>query len=117
MYKPSTPFSSPLKVIPAKFTTAYGVPTKNAADPKDKDAFDIFGSWKTYGGIERNDNGLYSIEDTADVETWYRPDITSSCRILNVQTGALYEIMGEPEDIEQRHIWLVFKVRRVKGNA
>ena len=115
MYKPSTPFSVRLRVIPSTFRTEYGVPTKNVADPDD--GFEINASWRTFGGTERNENGLYSIEDTATCETWYRPDITSSCRILNCQTGNMYEIYGEPENIEMRNQWLVFRVRRIKGNA
>ena len=30
----------------------------------------FFGSFKTYGGTEQNVNGIYSIQDTANVETW-----------------------------------------------
>lgn len=77
----------------------------------------FFGSFKTYGGTERDVNGVYSIEDTANIETWFRPDITSECRIAVANTGAIYDILGEPENINMRNQFLKFKVRRVKGGA
>ena len=77
----------------------------------------FFGSFKTYGGTEQNVNGLYSIQDTANVETWYRPDITSNCRIARANDNAIFDIINDPEDIEQRHQFLKFKVRRIKGGA
>lgn len=76
----------------------------------------FFGTFKTYGGTERDVNGVYSIEDTANIETWYRPDIKANCRIT-LETGEIYDILGEPEDINKRHQFLKFKVRRVKGGA
>ena len=77
----------------------------------------FFGSFKTYGGTEQNVNGIYSIQDTANVETWYRPDITSNCRIARANDNAVFDIINEPEDIDQRHQFLKFKVRRIKGGA
>lgn len=76
----------------------------------------FFGSFKTYGGTEKNVNGIYSIEDTANIETWYRPDIKANCRIA-LETREIYDILGEPEDINKRHQFLKFKVRKVKGGA
>lgn len=86
---------------------------------KDKNGNNVnlfFGSFKTYGGTEKNVNGIYSIEDTANIETWYRPDIKANCRIA-LETGEIYDILGEPEDINKRHQFLKFKVRKVKGGA
>lgn len=77
----------------------------------------FFGSFKTYGGTERDINGVYSIEDTANIETMFRPDIKSDCRIARAQDNAIFDIINEPEDINQRHQFLKFKVRRVKGGA
>lgn len=75
----------------------------------------IFCNWKTYGGTEQTVDGVYSVIDTATVTTWYRSDITSRCRL---QLGdAVYEIINEPENIEQQNRVLQFKVRRVKGGA
>lgn len=76
----------------------------------------FFGTFKTYGGTERDVNGVYSIEDTANVETWFRPDIKGDCRIA-LETGEIYDIIGEPENINMRNQFLKFKVRRVKGGV
>lgn len=113
MYNPSL-FSTPLLLLKPVVTKAYGVNKKSysleAGEP-------INGSFKSYGGTDRDVNGVYSIEDTATVETWYRPDITSDCAVCVRATGAIYEIIGEPENIEMRNQYLVFKVRRYKGGA
>ena len=74
-------------------------------------------NWKTYGGTETTINGVLSVEDTAQIVCWYRPDIRSDCRIVRLADGATYEIIGEPENIEMRNQFLKFKVRRVKGGA
>ena len=74
-------------------------------------------NFKTYGGTETIVDGVMEIIDTATVTTWYDPAITAGCRIMLAQSGAEYDIIGEPEDIEQRHMIMRFKVRRVKGGA
>ena len=77
----------------------------------------FYGNFKTYGGTERDVNGVYSIMDTAHIETWYRPDITSDCRVARANDNAVFEIINEPEDINQRHQFLKFTVRRIKGGV
>lgn len=74
-------------------------------------------NWKSYGGTETESNGVLSVEDTAQIVCWYRPDIRSNCRLERLSDGAVYEIIGEPENIEMRNQFLKFKVRRVKGGA
>lgn len=74
----------------------------------------IYINFKSYGGTETAVNGVISIIDTAMVTTWYRPDIKANCRI-KLEDGAIYEIISEPEDIEEQKMYLRFKVERVKG--
>lgn len=76
----------------------------------------FFGSMKTFGGTETEINGVYGVEDTATIETWYRPDIKADCRI-KMDSGEVFEILGTPEDIKRRHQYLKFKVRRIGGGA
>ena len=111
MYKPNTPFTTALFLLKPTITMVQGVEKKTF--PATGVAF--YGSFKTYGGTERDYNGLYSVEDTGIIETWFDPDITSDCRV-NVN-GRVYEIINEPEDIDLRHQWMKFKVRRIKGGA
>lgn len=77
----------------------------------------LFGNLKSYGGTERVANDLLVIEDTLVLTTWYRPDIRANCRVRIIQTGAVYEIINEPENWEMRNQFLVCKLRRVKGNG
>lgn len=76
-----------------------------------------FCNFSTYGGTERDVNGVLSVEDTAQMVTWYEPDITGSDHIRILITEAEYEIIGEPENIELRRQEMTFKVRRIKGGA
>ena len=76
---------------------------------------EFFANYKTYGGTERVVNERYVIEDTAQVTTFYRPDITSDCKLIRVIDNAEFEILNEPENIEMRNVALKFKVRRLKG--
>lgn len=76
---------------------------------------EFFANYKSYGGTEREVNGKFVIEDTADVVTFYRPDITSDCKLVRVIDNAEFEILNEPENIEMRNVALKFKVRRLKA--
>lgn len=111
-YRPSEPFTTPIELLNvSEVKTVRGVDVPVYTEKGET----IFCSFKTYGGTETTINGVLSVIQTANVETWYRPDITSSSRLrLGSQT---YEVMGEPEDIEQRHQFLKFKVRGVKGGT
>lgn len=77
----------------------------------------IMCNFKTYGGTESVSNDILSVIDTAQITCWYRPDIKSDCRLKRLSDGAVYEILGEPENLEQRNQILYFKIRRVKGKA
>jgi SPP1 family predicted phage head-tail adaptor len=75
----------------------------------------IFTSFRSFGGTEITSNKVLVIEDTVTVETWYNPKITANCRLYNGDTP--YEIVGTPEDIENRHQYMRFKIRSVQGGA
>ena len=58
------------------------------------------------------------VEDTAVVETWYRPEFKASGRVaLAEHPEMLYEIVGQPENIEMRSRFCKFKLTRVTGGA
>ena len=110
-YRPSEPYCTPVELFNPTYETVKGVTKKVYPETGEL----IFCSFKTYGGTETTINGQLAVVDTANVETWYRPDITSASQI---RLGAKrYEVIGEPEDIEQRHQFLKFKVRGVKGGS
>lgn len=116
IYRPSEPFSTPMYLLIPIYTTVKGS-SKKSYPPAGKGEL-FFGAFKSYGGTETESNGTLVVEDTVNVETWYRPDIKSDCRVvLGNDTASVYEIIGEPENISMRNQFLKFKVRRVKGGV
>ena len=110
MYRPQSPFSTVVELYGCATERVLGVVSK-----KYTKIDDIFCSFKTYGGTETTSNDLLVVNDTATIETWYRPDITSSSQIrLN---NKAYEVIGEPENIEMRNQFIKFKVQAVRGGA
>lgn len=113
-FRPSLPFSVPLLLLLPTITKSNGVRVKTYDD---KTGVLIFGTFKTYGGTDQTIDGVYSVVDTAEIVTWYRPDITSDCVIALADSGERYEILGQPENIDRRNQFLKLKVQRVKGGA
>lgn len=114
-YKPSLPYDVPAHLLTPTVKSVKGVSVKTYSEPTDDNI--IFCSFKTYGGTETESNGVITILDTGNVETWYRPDIQADCRIMLADSKEVYEILGKPEDVEQSHEILKFKVQRVAGGA
>lgn len=114
-FTPSFPYITPMRLLIPEVTVVKGVSKK--IYPAISNGIPFNASFKTFGGTESVNNGVYSVEDTATVETWYRPEIKSNCRVALVNHEGVYEIMGEPENINMRNQFLKFKVRRVKGGA
>ena len=112
-FKPSLPYTVPAEILTPTCRTIKGVKKKTYPDSGER----INVSFKTYGGRESESNGTYTVLDTANVETWYRPDISAECAIKLLDDGSIYEIIGQPEDVNRRHQWLRFKAQRVKGGA
>ena len=114
-YRPSAPFNVPLKLLIPSYADVVGVGKKTF--PAVADGVLIYGSFVTFGGTDVESNGLLTVEDTAVIETWYRPDIKSNCRIADAQTGEVYEILGNPENIRKQNQYLRIRVRGIKGGA
>lgn len=116
--KPSGPYNVPMKILTPAWKTVNGVRKKTYPEPSTvADDMIFYGSFRTFGGTERDSNGVYSIENTANIETWFRPDIKADCGIVLLETGEIYDVIGAPENIEMRHQVLRFKVRMVGGKA
>ena len=113
-YKSTTPFTVPMRLlVPEKTERVYGVAVKTM--PEDPPLF--YGSFRTFGGTENVRDGVDSVVNTATIDTWYRPDITADCRIELAETGEIYEIVADPEDIDRRHQFMQIKVRRAGGKT
>lgn len=111
-YRPDAPFTVPMFLFIPEVKVIKGVVKK--IYPETGELF--YCSFRTFGGTESSSNGVLTVEDTATLETWYRPDIKSDCIVKNVG-GKAYEILGTPENINMRNQILRFKVRAVSGGA
>lgn len=114
-YRPSAPFTVPMKLLVPTGSSSYGVNNKTYSTPAKSAEF--FGSFRTFGGTEGLKNDVLTVIDTGVIDTWYRPDIKSDCAVYLCETGDTYEIIGTPEDIEFRHQYLRFKVQKIGGKA
>ena len=112
MYRPKqmNELRTPAELLTPTYTRYNGVETP--AYPATGEL--IYCNFKSYGGTETTVNGVISVVDTALIVTWYRSDIKADCRI-KLESGAVYNIISEPEDIEMQHKYMSFKVERVKG--
>lgn len=114
-YKPSAPFNVAMKLLVPTTSKAYGAGKKTFSAPAESELF--FGSFRTFGGTEYLRDGIYTTIDTAVIDTWYRPDIKADCQIYLCDNEQTYDIVSDPEDIDFRHQYMQFKVRKVGGKA
>ena len=115
-YKPAAPFTTPIYILEPTVKMVKGVKQKVYPDPSTlgDDAL-IFGTFRSFGGTDVTQDGVLTVEATGYIDTWYRPDITSKCRLYMIQTGEAYEIMGDPENIEMRNQYLRIRVQKIGG--
>lgn len=112
MYRSVGPFNVPMFLFIPETKMVKGVLKKTY--PAEGELF--YCSFRTFGGTEITSNDVLVTEDTAVIETWYRPDIRADCRVKDIE-GNSYEIIGTPENISQRQQCLKFKIRKIAGGA
>lgn len=111
MYRPKKTFNTQFMILVPTIKNVKGKVVYNYPDTGDI----INAAYTTFGGTEGIINDLYTVIDTGTVETWYRPDITSIVR-LKRSDGKVYNVEGDPENIEMRNQFLKIKVRCI-GNG
>jgi hypothetical protein len=109
-YQPSVPFSVPAMLRKPTIIKANGV---NQPSFEDKTMF--YCSAKSYGGTEKVVNGLYVIEDTWQIDTWFNPDFGKGDRIRFLDDDTEYEILASPENINRQGKFMRFKVVATGG--
>ena len=125
MFLPSevAQMTTPLRLQQPLKETKYGVNSKSTYTTIDGV---IMGNFKSFGGTEVVVNGIITVVETAQVVCRYRPDIKSDTRFILLPAGvdeesgkpnAVYEILGDPENIEMRNMFYKIKLKRVKGGA
>lgn len=108
--------TTPFKLLIPEYVNRGGKELKTFPALEDTDKV-FFASFKTYGGTESVKDGVYQIEDTANVFCWFDPNIKSNCRIVRLTDNAIFDIISEPENVDQRNQYLKFKVKRYKGSV
>ena len=112
-YKAAMPFNVAMRLLTPTIATVKGVRTPTYPEPKNGVLF--YGAFRSFGGTESTENNVYIVLDTATIDTWFRPDIKADCRIYVCETGATYEIKGNPENIDMRNQYLQIRVQRLGG--
>ena len=74
-------------------------------------------NFSTYGSTERESNGVVVVEENTTITTWYNPAIVAGCRIKRLTDNAVFEVVGEPENVEMRNMFSLIRVKRVRGGA
>ena len=73
--------------------------------------------WKNYGGTEKSVGSgqitLVEYDDTANIQMRYTPLVSQHSIIQNLLTKEKYRIISIPDDINQLHQFLVFKVKKI----
>lgn len=115
-YKPSAPFDCAMILLIPTTAMVKGSRETTFPDPETLgNEFLFFGSFRTFGGTENFSNDVYTVFNTATIDTWFRPDIKANCRVYICETGETYDILADPENIGMRHQFLQFKVEKVGG--
>ena len=109
-YKPNLPFNVPAMLLKRTLTKVNGV---NQESFTEKTMF--FCSAKSYGGTEKQVNGVTVIEDTWTIDTWYNPDFRKGDKIRFLDDGTEYEILASPENINRRGQYMRFKAGGIGG--
>lgn len=109
-YKPNLPFNVPAMLLKRSLKKVNGV---NQESFTEKTKF--FCSAKSYGGTEKQVNGVTVIEDTWTIDTWYNPDFRKGDKIRFLDDGTEYEILASPENINRRGQYMRFKAVGIGG--
>lgn len=109
-YQPQAPFNVPAMLLKRSTKKINGVKQESFTD-----ATMFYCSAKSYGGTEKVVNGVYVIEDTWQIDTWFSPDFGKGDRIRFLDDGTEYEILATPENINRRGQYMRFKVTRIGG--
>lgn len=110
-YKPNLPFDVPALHLKRHTEKINGVNQERFTEARKP----FFCSAKSYGGTEKQVNGITVIEDTWIVDAFYTPAFGKGDKIRFLDDGSEYEILASPENIDRRGQYMRFKVNRIGG--
>ena len=115
-YQPQVPFTVPAMHLKREIKKVNGVNQETFSE-----VGMFFCSAKSYGGTEKTVNGVYVIEDTWTVDTWYNPLLKKGDKIRFLDEKdddgnyPEFEVLASPESINRRGQYMRFKVSRIGG--
>ncbi|MGN0695035.1 MAG: head-tail adaptor protein [Lentihominibacter sp.] len=115
MFKPPETMTTAIKLQHAVDTDVTGATDREYIDAENDPV--IFCNFKTRGGTKTVVNGRLLIIDTAEIQMHYRDDIKPSDRFILLQDGSIWNIIGRPENVEQRNRLLIITVQCTGGGA
>lgn len=104
-----------IKLQKAKDTEVTGATERTYADAESDPI--IFCNFKTKGGTKAVYNGRLILIDTATIQMHYRDDIKPSDRFILLDDNSVWNIVGRPENVEQRNRMLIITVQCTGGGA
>lgn len=110
-YQPQVPFTVPTLHLKRTTKKVNGVNQEIFTEAKEP----FFCSAKSYGGTEKVVNGVYVIEDTWTIDTWYNPAFGKGDRIRFLDDMSEYEVLASPENINRLGQYMRFKVSKIGG--
>lgn len=111
-YKPKMPFDVAFRLLIPVTTKDKGVTVKTY-----EEGSVFMASVRTYTSDKAESDDVYTPYVSTVVDTWYRPDIKADCMVELLETGERYSIETEPENINMRHQYMQFRIRKVGGKA
>ena len=109
-YKPNLPFRIPVLLLKRSVTKINGLNQETFTED-----IIFYCSAKSYGGTEKVVNGVYVIEDTWNIDTWYNPRISKGDRVRFLDDNSEYDIYSTPENINRSCQYMQFKVVAIGG--
>lgn len=71
-------------------------------------------SKRTFNGTEEVINGVMVIKNTAVIDCYYNPKITTNCRLKD-REGRQWRIISVPENINGNGQYMQFKIECIEG--
>ena len=115
MYRPqkAAQMTTPARLLLPKSENVHGVIKKTYTEA----AYITMCNFSAYSSAETESDGLGVVAENVTVTAFYDPAISAGCRLKKLDDGAVFEIVGTPENVEMRNMFCVFKVQRVRGGA
>ena len=109
-YQPQVPFTVPAMHLKRTTRKVNGVNQETFTE-----GGMFFCSAKSYGGTEKTVNGVYVIEDTWTIDTWFNPAFKKGDRVRFLDDMTEFEVLASPENINRCGQYMRFKVSRIGG--